>query len=59
MRLEFEEAKASENTITPEKIIEEVEAIGFGAELLDTIINNQQALRNESYRDDIDENDVL
>jgi hypothetical protein len=31
-----------------------VEAIGFGAELLETIINNQQALhgRNSSFEDE-------
>lgn len=40
MRMEFEDIKVSEFGITPEMIIEEVEMIGFSAELLDTIINN-------------------
>ncbi|MFS8160664.1 MAG: cation transporter [Candidatus Roizmanbacteria bacterium] len=59
MRMEFEDLKSSELEISPEKIIEEVENIGFGAELLETIINNQRALRNDSLKDDIDDDEKL
>ncbi len=59
MRMEFDDIKVADLGITPEKIIEEVESIGFGAELLETIINNQRALRNDSCKDDMDEDDRL
>lgn len=40
MRLTFNEALYKENEVTTDTIIEEVEAIGFSAELLETIIDN-------------------
>jgi cation transport ATPase len=58
MRMEFDDVKMKEHEITAEKIIEEVEMIGFGAELLETIINNQRALRNDN-KGDIDDDEKL
>lgn len=40
MRMTFDETLYKRMRITTEKIIEEVESIGFGAELLETIIDN-------------------
>ncbi len=47
MRLTFDETLYKRKRLTTEKIIEEVEAIGFGAELLETIIDNSQKLREQ------------
>jgi hypothetical protein len=40
MRIEFDQKEYLENSITPAKIVEEIEMIGFGAELLEMIENN-------------------
>lgn len=58
MRIEFDLSKMQHFEITPEKILAEVESIGFGGELLDTIINNQIELRNNSFGDE-DESDII
>lgn len=47
MRLTFDEALYKRKNITTEKIVEEVVAIGFGAELLETIIDNSHRLREQ------------
>lgn len=40
MRIEFDQKLYVEHGLTPSKIIEEVETVGFGAELLEMIENN-------------------
>ena len=40
MRIEFDHTAFIANNLTAEKISEEVEMIGFGAELLEMIENN-------------------
>ena len=40
MRIEFKEKEYLKGDLTPAQIIEEIEAVGFGAELLEMIENN-------------------
>lgn len=40
MRIEFDQTDYVENSITPAIIVDEIEMIGFGAELLEMIENN-------------------
>lgn len=40
MRIEFSQDLYMMNQLTPTKIIEEIENVGFGAELLEMIENN-------------------
>lgn len=47
MRLTFDEALYKKHKLTTDKIIDEVVAIGFGAELLETIIDDSQRLREQ------------
>lgn len=47
MRLTFDETLYKRKKITTDLIIQEVEAIGFGAELLETIIDNSEKLREQ------------
>ena len=44
MRMEFSQAQAKKHKVTGERIVQEVESVGFGAELIETIINDQHAL---------------
>ena len=44
MRITFDKNLYTAHEITPEKIAEEIEMIGFGAELLEIIENDQEDL---------------
>lgn len=58
MRIQFKEQEFKKHNLSAEKIIEEVETIGFGAELLETIIDNQNYLNSHgSDSDDENRND--
>ena len=48
MRIEFSQDLYMINQLTPAKIVEEIETVGFGAELLEMIENNQVALMNKN-----------
>ena len=58
MRIKFDYNLFTYNKITPQVIADEVDLVGFSAQLLETIIDNSGKLREENLESDyeIDEN---
>ena len=54
MRITFNYKDFQDNQLSPEKIAEEVEMVGFSAELHETIIDNSKKLRDDQFNSESD-----